>query len=99
MSSSVGFSRDMLKKGGGNFHDPTANIAIDNDECLSSTKIGIPQKQKRELKRYRFRKGLTPLEKCVKLARENGMTYGEMQILETCGKIRISKDYKRIIWI
>ena len=43
------------------------------------------------------KKRLTPLEAFAKAARDNHMTYGQLQVLETCGKIKVTKDGK-LFW-
>ena len=40
---------------------------------------------------------LSPLSAFQKAARENGMTYAQLQVLETCRKVRVTSDGK-IIW-
>lgn len=40
---------------------------------------------------------LSPIEKFQKAARENGMTYAQLQVLETCGKVKINKNGK-LVW-
>ena len=40
---------------------------------------------------------LSPIEAFQKAARENGMTYGQLQVLETLGKVRITSD-GAVIW-
>ncbi len=42
-------------------------------------------------KRRRKKEGLTELELFVKRAREQGMTYGQAQVHETCELLRIQK--------
>lgn len=40
---------------------------------------------------------LSPIATFQKTARDNGMTYGQLQVLETCGKVRVTSDGK-ILW-
>lgn len=40
---------------------------------------------------------LSPLEKFQKIARDNGMTYAQLQVLETLGKIKVTKNGK-LLW-
>lgn len=43
------------------------------------------------------RKRLSRIAAFNKAARENGMTYGKLQVLETCGKIEVTPDGK-LLW-
>ena len=38
------------------------------------------------------KKQLSRLAAFQKAARDNGMTYGQLQVLETCGKVRVLGD-------
>ena len=40
---------------------------------------------------------LSRLAAFQKAARDNGMTYGELQVLETCGKVLVTLDGK-LFW-
>lgn len=40
---------------------------------------------------------LSPLAAFKKAARDNGMTYAQLQVMETCGKVKITKT-GRLVW-
>ena len=42
-------------------------------------------------------KRLSRLAAFQKAARDNGMTYGELQVLETCGKVRVTPN-GQLLW-